>query len=333
MLLAADVGGTKTLVGLYRPQGVRPSSVTTRVYATLEFANLSQIFDAFLEDVGRPEILAVCAGVAGPVEGLRARLTNGDWSADLGAIARDLGGCRAALLNDLEAMAYSVSVLEADELVVLQAGDINARGNAALIAAGTGVNESHIQLVDGRYVPSPAEAGHADFAARNTRELAFAEFMIRARGRVEVEDILSGPGIVNLFRFTHKGVANTDCPVLAKSPEDSQVAADVTATALASSCRHCVEALEMFVDAYGAESGNLALGSMALSGVYIGGGIGPKILPALQNGRFIAAFLDKGAMRELMTRVPVKVIINSSAGLVGASVKAASLLQPAPHAH
>lgn len=331
MLLAADVGGTKTLVGLYKPQGIRPLSVATRVYATLEFENLSQIFEAFLDEIGRQDILAVCAGVAGPVDGLKAKLTNGNWTADLGRISADLGGCRAALLNDLEAMAYSVSVLESDELVMLQAGAPHAAGNAALIAAGTGINESHIQFVDGHHIPSPAEAGHTDFAARNAREMAFAEGIIRVRGRVEVEDILSGPGIVNLFRFTHQGVADADCPVLANSTEEQQIAAEVSNTALAGTCRHCVEALNIFVDAYGAESGNLALRSMALSGVYIGGGIGPKILPALQNGRFMRAFLDKGAMHDLLTKVPVKVIINSGAGLVGASVKAASLLRTSAH--
>jgi glucokinase len=331
MLLAADVGGTKTLVGLYKPQGIRPLSVATQVYATLDFDNLSQIFEAFLQEVGRPGILAACAGVAGPVEGLKAKLTNGNWSADLGKVSADLGGSRVALLNDLESMAYSVSVLESDELVILQAGAPNATGNAALIAAGTGVNESHIQLIDGHYVPSPAEAGHTDFAARNARELAFAESIIRVRGRVEVEDILSGPGIVNLFRFTHQGVANADCPVLRDSVEEHHIAAEVTATALAGTCRHCVDALNLFVDAYGAESGNLALRSMAMAGVYIGGGIGPKILPALQQGRFMKAFLDKGLMQPLLTKVPVKVILNSGAGLVGASVKAASLLRTATH--
>lgn len=331
MLLAADVGGTKTLVGLYTPRGTRPLSVATRVYATLEFENLSQIFEAFLADVGRPDILAVCAGVAGPVEGLKAKLTNGNWNADLGRISTDLGGCRAALLNDLEAMAYSVSVLESDELVILQAGAPNATGNAALIAAGTGVNESHIQFIDGHYVPSAAEAGHTDFAARNARELAFAERMIGIRGRVEVEDILSGPGIVNLFQFTHQDTTDTRCPVLAMATDEQQIAAEVTSTALAGSCPHCVEALKLFVEAYGAESGNLALRSMATAGVYIGGGIGPKILPALQNGQFMKAFLDKGAMYQLLTKVPVKVILNSGAGLVGASVKAASLLRAVAH--
>lgn len=301
------------------------------MYATLEFENLSQIFEAFLQEVGRPDILAVCAGVAGPADGLKAKLTNGNWSADLGRISASLGGCRAALLNDLESMAYSVSVLESDELVILQAGAMNVAGNAALIAAGTGVNESHIQFVDGHYVPSAAEAGHADFAARNARELAFAERLIGIRGRVEVEDILSGPGIVNLFRFTHESAADASCPVRAKATEESQIAAEVTTAALAGSCIHCVEALDLFVDAYGAESGNLALRSMATAGVYIGGGIGPKILPALQNGRFMKAFLDKGAMHHLMTKIPVKVILNSGAGLVGASVKAASLLRAVGH--
>lgn len=326
MLLAADVGGTKTLIGLYRPAGARPAPVATRVYATLDFRTLGQIVEVFLDEVERPQVDAICAGVAGPVRGLVAGLTNGDWSADLGEISRSLGGCPAALLNDLESMAYSVSVLESEELLILQAGESNPHGNAALIAAGTGLNASHIQRVDGRLVPSPSEMGHADFAARTPRELQFVEGFAREHGRVAAEDVLSGPGIVNLFRFTHGDRDGSACPVRRADREgERDLAADVTRTAMAGQCSECVEALEMFVSAYGAETGNLALRALATSGVYIGGGIAPKILTALQTGAFIDAFLAKEPMRGLLANVPVKVILNSSAGLVGASVRAATL--------
>jgi glucokinase len=324
MLLAADVGGTKTLVGLYRPRGPRPAPVETRVYATEDFENMSQLVDAFLHETGSPKIDAIAAGVAGPVRGLVAELTNAPWRADLGAVASRLG-CRAALLNDLEAMAYSVTVLDDDELLVLQTGDPSPTGNAGLIAAGTGLNASHIQRIDDQLVPSPSESGHADFAARTERELDFVRGMVRANGRVEVESVLSGPGIVNLYRFTHRGGNGADgCPVTDDGEGDT--AAEVTATALAGRCSRCVEALDMFVAAYGAETGNLALRSMATAGVYVGGGIAPKILPALEKGPFMHAFLDKPPMDEVLRKIPVKVILDPGAALIGASVKAALLI-------
>jgi len=334
MLVAADVGGTKTLIGLFRAGGLRPVAVATRVYVTQDFSTLTEMVRDFWAEVGRPPVDALVAGVAGPVEGLQATLTNVEWTADLVQVSDQLGGCAVALLNDLESMAYSVSVLESEELLVLQAGDSGARGNCALIAAGTGLNASHIPLVDGRLVPSASESGHADFAARTRRELELVEFLTREYGRAEVEAVLSGPGIVNLFRFTHvSDRARVACPVAAAGlkampgePSHDR-AADITASALAGACHWCEESLEMFVSAYGAESGNLALRAMAVGGVYIGGGIAPKILPALARGSFVDAFQAKGPMRELLARVPVKVILNANAGLVGASVRAARLLE------
>jgi glucokinase len=324
MLLAADVGGTKTLIGLFRPPGPRPVPVETRVYATLDFENMSQLVDAFLRETGSVSVDAVVAGVAGPVRGLEAELTNAPWSANLGEIA-ERWHCEAALLNDLEAMAYSVSVLKDDEVAVLQAGEPDPTGNAGLIAAGTGLNESHIQYIDGRLIPSPSESGHADFAARTEEELAFVQQLVRTRGRAEIESVLSGPGVENLYRFTHQnGRRPPDCPVPVDS--DENIASDVTASALGHRCPRCVDALNMFVSAYGAESGNLALRSMTTAGVYVGGGIAPKILPALKNGLFMKAFLAKPPMDEVLRRIPVKVILNPSAALIGASVKAALLI-------
>jgi len=330
MILAADVGGTKTLMGLFRPQGLRPAPVATRVYATLDFSNLGETIRVFLDEVGRPKIDAICAGVAGPVKNLSAELTNAPWRADLKQIASDLGGCPAALLNDLESMAYSVSVLEAEEILVLQTGEPDSHGNAALIAAGTGLNASHIHHVNGRLLPSPSEMGHADFAARTPRELELVATLTRLYGRADTESVISGPGIVNLFRFTHEGnTRRSSCPIVKADVEEKDIAAQVTSTALAGECPLCSEAFDMFVAAYGAETGNVALRSMATAGMYIGGGIAPKILSSLQEGSFMEAFRAKGPMEPLMKKMPVKVILNPSAALVGASVRAASLLHAA----
>lgn len=326
MLLAADIGGTKTLVGLFRPAGERPESQIVREYATLDFDNLDEIVAAFLEDTGTRRVDAVCIGVAGPVSGLVARLSNVPWLADAAVVAERLGDCPVQLLNDLEAMAYAVPVLEPEELAVLQEGVAVPTGNAALIAAGTGLGEALLHNVGGRFFPSASEGGHADFAARTPRELALVEELARVHGRVDVERVISGPGLVNLFRFTHGtqhlGAA---CQTLGPDLDALELPAAITAAALAGRCEQCGEALDMFVEAYGAEAGNLALRSVATAGVYIGGGIAPKILAALEGGLFMEAFLAKEPMVDLLRTLPVTVILNPAAGLLGAAVRAAAL--------
>src|SRR6185503_5039666 len=326
MLLAADVGGTKTLVGLFRQGRERPESQVIREYATLDFDNLDEIVAAFLDETGTRSVDAVCIGVAGPVSGLVARMTNVTWIADAGVVADRLGDCPVQLLNDLEAMAYAVPVLEPEELAVLQDGIPVPSGNAALIAAGTGLGEALLHNVGGRFMPSPSEAGHADFAARTPRELALVAELARIHGRVDVERIISGPGLVNLFRFTH-GTQHVDgaCTAIGRDLDPYELPAAITASAIGGRCERCAEALEIFVEAYGAETGNLALRSVATAGVYIGGGIAPKILPALESGAFMDAFRDKEPMTDLLRTLPVTVILNPAAGLLGAAVRAVSL--------
>lgn len=326
MLLAADVGGTKTLVGLYRPAADRPVSQVIREYTTLDFDNLDDIVGTFLEETGARQIDAVCIGVAGPVTGLVARLTNVPWLADASVVAERLGDCPVQLLNDLEAMAYAVPVLEPDEQAVLQEGMYVPTGNAALIAAGTGLGEALLHNVNGRFLPSASEGGHADFAARTPRELALVAELAKVYGRVDVECVISGPGLVNLFRFTH---ATQDvrraCGELGPDVDVADLPAAISAAGQEGRCERCAEALDMFIEAYGAEAGNLALRSVATAGVYVGGGIAPKILPALEDGTFMAAFHDKDPMVDLLRTLPVTVILNPAAGLLGAAVRAASL--------
>jgi glucokinase len=326
MLLAADVGGTKTLMGLFRRRPDRPVSQVVREYATLDFDSLDDIVHTFLDETGARQVDAVCIGVAGPVTGMVARLTNVPWMADATAVAERLGDCPVRLLNDLEAMAYAVPVLEPDELAVLQEGIVVPSGNGALIAAGTGLGEALLHNVDGRFVPCASEGGHADFAARSPRELALVQELSKIHNRVDVERVISGPGLVNLFRFTHRPAdSRVPCRALGPDVDVCDMPAAITAAALEGRCDRCAEALDMFVEAYGAEAGNLALRSVATAGVYVGGGIAPKILPALEGGAFLAAFHDKEPMTDLLRTLPVSVILNPAAGLVGAAVRAATL--------
>lgn len=319
MLLAGDIGATKTLIGLFAPAPARPTPVDVRVFTTLEYESLEAILDEFLAaQAGRVNVQAASFGVAGPIVEQVARLTNVPWHVDAAAVAGHFSFPRVTLLNDLQAMAYSVPVLGERELVVLQEGRRVATGNAGLIAAGTGLGEALLHHVEGRFVPSPTEGGHADFAPRNDEEIGLLQELLRLYGRADYERVLSGPGLVNVHRYTHP----RGCDVCDPSVDPSAAPSLISRSALEGRCPQCVEALRLFVKVYGAEAGNLALRSVASAGLFVGGGIAPKILPALQNGDFMTAFRDKAPMADFVALVPVAVILNDRAGLLGAAVHA-----------
>ena len=345
MLLAADVGGTKSLLGVYHmpaagrrrgaggaagwppPPDGRPRPQVMREFATLDFDSLEDLISTFVEETGLTDIEAMCVGVAGPVTELTARLTNVPWIADA-TFAAERFACPVRLVNDLEAMATAVPVLDRDELAVLQEGVAVPSGNAAVIAAGTGLGEALLHNVNGRFIASATEAGHADFAARTPREMELVAELTRIHGRVENERVISGPGLINLFRFTHGAAGGTaSCHAIDREVDRSDMPAAITQSALEGRCDRCGEALELFVEAYGAEAGNLALRSVATAGIYVGGGIAPKIMPALQSGLFIDAFLDKPPLADLLRTIPVAVILNPAAALLGAAVCAERLLE------
>lgn len=321
MILAGDVGGTKTLLGLFDPRPPRPQPIVARTFVTLDYRDLAAVIGAFRTDTGMADtaIEAACFGVAGPVVEQTARLTNVPWHVDARELAKSSGIGRVTLLNDLQAMAYAVPVLDPAELHVLQEGSPVADGNMALIAAGTGLGEALLHHVGGRFVPSPSEGGHADFAARTEREVAVLRNLVRQYGRAEVEQVVSGPGLVNLHRVTHTG----PCAAVTDT-SDRDAPAAITTAALERRCAGCTEALGMFVEAYGAEAGNLALRMVATAGLFVGGGIALKTLPALNDGRFMQAFRDKAPLGDMMTGIPVKVILNPEPGLLGAAVYAAT---------
>ena len=321
MILAGDVGGTKTLLGLFDAQTVRPEPRVVQSYVTTDFTSLTEMIAEFSQkdDVRGVRLGAACFGVAGPVLGDTAELTNVPFVIDAPEIARTFDIGRVSLLNDLQSMAYAVPVLRPDELVTLQAGHALRGGNMALLAAGTGLGEALLHNVKGRFIPSPTEAGHADWAARTDRDREVLRVLAQRYGRVEVEDVISGKGFVNLHRALH-----TSACAAGVDADAAHAPAAITTAALGGHCRTCAEVLDTFVRAYGAEAGNLALRTLATGGVFVGGGIAPKILPALADGRFMQAFCDKGAMRALVEHVPVHVILNAEAGLLGAAVHAAT---------
>lgn len=321
MILAGDIGGTKTFLGLFDPRHGRPAPLLVREFATLSFPDLTTMVEAFANEpkVHGAMVDSAAFGIAGPVLGDTAVLTNVPFQIDAPAIATTFNIPRVTLLNDLEAMAHAVPLLIDDELHALQEGRTDEAGNVALIAAGTGLGESLLHNIGGRLVPSPTEAGHADWAARNDREIAVLQGLIERFGRAEVEQVVSGPGLANLHRLTHE--RSCRAAIDAALPG---AAALISKAALERRCDGCVEALSIFVDAYGAEAGNLALRSVATGGVYIGGGIAPKILPALTDGRFMRAFQHKEPFRAMMADIPVRIILIADAGLLGAAHVAAT---------
>jgi glucokinase len=342
MLLAGDIGGTKALLGLYKADARRPTPVATEEFVTLDHDHFEGLLDQFLSARGVPpnDIEAASFGVAGAVTNQMAQLTNVPWCIDAAAIAERAHLRRVRLLNDLEAMAYAVPVLEGEELAILQPGERIDTGNMAVIAAGTGLGEGMLMNVEGRLVPGQSEGGHADFAARTPRELEMVAELTRVLGRVSAEHVLSGPGLVNVYRFTHEalepvrdvpgenplagqgGSVPATCEGIEQGVEAADLPPRIAESALKRKCRRCVEALDLFVEAYGAEAGNIGLRVVATAGVFVGGGIAPRILPALQNGRFMAAFRAKPPLDHLVAKMPVAVILNKQSGLLGAAVHA-----------
>ena len=323
MLLAGDVGGTKTLLGLYSTETRPPRLHEVGRFATLDFTGLDDLVARFLNTTDQTgTIAAACFGVAGPVRGQVAQLTNVPWLVDASQVATRFRIGHVLLLNDLAAMAHAVPVLGDDQLAVIRAGQSDPNGNAALIAPGTGLGETLMHNIEGRFLPVPSEGGHADFAARTDREIELLREMTARDGRVSYEQIVSGPGLVNLHRFTHAGV---ECAAVPPGTAESDQPALISQAALEQRCPHCAEALDLFVGALGAEAGNLGLRSVATGGVYLGGGIPAKILPALKTPLFAEAFLSKSPMRALVEAMPVAVILEPDAALVGAALAAYEL--------
>jgi glucokinase len=338
MYLAGDIGGTKTLLGLFAPGGERPTPIEVGEFVTLDYDGLEAMVREFLraQNVSPRQILATCFGVAGAVSEGVARLTNVPWLVDIQAVADTTGLAHCVMLNDLEALGYAVPVLEPDEVAVLQQGVPSPRGNAAVIAAGTGLGEALLHNVDGHFVPAASEGGHADFAARTPREHRLAIALSRIFDHVSVEHVLSGPGLVNLYQFTHDSFGSGPfltpssvapaklCSGVGSVRDAADLPRKIGEAAVERRCPQCVEALDMFIEIYGAEAGNVALRYVATGGVYVGGGIAPKILPILKAGGFLAAFRAKGLLHDLVATIPVSVILNSDAGLLGAAVHAMS---------
>jgi len=328
-ILAADVGGTKARLALIPGEGrgkIGPA-VAEATYMTHDFPSLEAMIDAF-RSVHRGEVAAASIGFAGAVTNGCGVGTHVPWIADAAALARHLRVGRAHVINDLVASGYGVAALGPEELSVILPGSgrdgakaVKASGNAAIVSAGTGLGETTLLHHDGDWIPVASEGGHADFAARTDLEIEVLRALRAQFGRVSMERVLSGIGLVNVARVLHAragaGAAMKQHGEQAGGEEG--LPAVITGQALADACSSCVATLDLFVSVYGAEAGNAALRGMAVAGVFLGGGIAPKILPALTDGRFRDAFLAKEPHRELLERIPVRVILTDRSALLGAA--------------
>src|SRR5438132_3623456 len=325
LVLAGDIGGTKTNLALFSVHGERLRSELQRSFPSKRYSGLVPVLQEFLAD-DKHTIDSACFGIAGPVVDGKVKTPNLAWMVDSSELSRALKLDSVALLNDLEAAAYGIFTLEEDEFCALNQGTIFHSGNKALIAAGTGLGQSILHDDGRRFHPLASEAGHADFAPRNDLEIELLRHLIDRFHHVSYERVLSGPGLMNIYRFLKENQGLEEPKWLAERLSGGEdPGAVVSKAALANEAEICVKALDIFVSVYGAESGNLALRAKSLRGLYVGGGIAPKILPKLKDGTFMRAFGDKGRYTDLLAAIPVQVILNDQAGLRGAAYYAAFL--------
>ena len=321
MILAGDIGGTKTRLALYRLAGRRLELRSERSYPSREHENLDGIVAAF-RAAFPGEIREACFGIAGPVRDGRSQTTNLPWTIDARVLGRSLGLPQVHLINDLEANAYGIVALAPGDLVELRAG-IPGVGNAALIAAGTGLGEAGLFWDGAAHRPFGTEGGHASFAPADRLQDELLVYLRRTHEHVSWERVLSGPGLYNVYLFLRDTGRGEESPRMAERLAREDPAAVISELAIEGSAPLAAQALDLFVALYGAEAGNLALKMMATGGLYVGGGIAPKILTAMKSGTFVRAFLAKGRMKPLLESMPVKVILNDRTPLLGAACCAA----------
>ena len=322
MILAGDVGGTKTTLAIFDGDRlIREATVASRAYESLE-----AVIAQFLDAVPRVVISAVGIGIAGPVVGGHSTTTNLPWRVDEVTLSAAAGGAPVKLINDLEATALGMFMLPATDLATLQSGTA-ASGNMAVIAAGTGLGEALVVAGGSGPIVIASEGGHTDFAPRSELEDDLLSFLRKDFGSVSYERVLSGPGLYNLYRFLRETRFATESPAVAEAMLSEDRGAVITQHALRSDDPLCEKAAAMFVAIYGAEAGNLALKGLALGGVVVAGGIAPRILPLLRDGEFMSAVRDKGRLASLLDIIPVRVAMNPGAPLLGAARVATELLR------
>jgi glucokinase len=330
MILAGDIGGTKCNLALYEFHTDGYRKIVHHHYGSREFASFDLLIEKFLSDTqneigsaGARSIEAAGFGVAGPVIEYRVKATNLPWVVDGAALTKQIATGHIVLMNDLEATGYSLSLLQPSELSTLNRGTPGPRSAQALIAAGTGLGEAFLFWSGDRYVVGSSEGGHSDFAPRTEREIELLRFMKRRNEFVSVELILSGRGFPTIHEFLDADVRHPSF-----DGHEDEAPAEITRLGLAGQCPVCVQTLEMWVGIYGAEAGNLALKVLARGGVWVAGGIAVKIRKKMEDGAFFRAFCEKEKFAAVLAQIPVYLVLNQEAPLLGAVAQASRAANP-----
>jgi glucokinase len=325
MILAGDIGGTNTRLAFYEgtPDSLR--SVVIDVFPSRDHSGPEEIVGKFLAKHNQ-KVEAACFGIAGAVVDGHVETPNLPWVVDAHQLSTDLGIPRVELVNDLLANAHGLALLSDSDLVTLSAGSAKASGNRALISAGTGLGEAGLLAEANGYRPFPSEGGHCDFGPRSELEVELLRYLLGRHEHVSFERVLSGPGLFNIYQFLRDTKRGVEPPWLAEQLSQDDPSAAIAKSALEGTSDIAVQALDMFVSIYGAEAGNLALKIVATGGVYIGGGIAPKIIRKLSSSTFMRSFAEKGRLAPLMRDIPVRVVTNDKCALLGAGRVAALML-------
>ncbi len=338
LLLAGDIGGTKTILRLVEAsEGAVLRTLHEERYPSKNFPDLVPIVKQFLAAANTPTPQKACFAIAGPVVNNTAKLTNLAWFLDSSRLEEQLGIARVTLINDFAAVGYGILGLEKEDVLTLQSGKPNPEAPIGILGAGTGLGQGFLIKTGDVYQVFPSEGGHSDFAPRTELEFQLLKYLLEKHDiqRISVERVVSGMGIVSIYQFLR------DRKIAVESPEVGQVVrtweqeagqektvdpgAAIGTAAVAQSDRLSEQTMQLFVEAYGAEAGNLALKLLPYGGLYVGGGIAPKILPLLQDGSFMLNFSSKGRMRSILQDIPVHIILNSQVGLIGAAISASRL--------
>jgi glucokinase len=322
MILAGDIGGTNARLACFQPQNGHLKLISERIFPSRDYTELGQIVSKFLEESSsRPE--TACFGIAGPVHKGRVETSNLPWVIEQASLAKQIHLPATFLINDLEASAWGIGALAPQDFVFLNRVPPSA-GNQAVIAPGTGLGEAGLYWDGNRHQVFASEGGHCDFGPQSELQIELLRFLEKRYGHVSCERILSGPGLVNVYEFLREKAGSDKPDKSGLQLEQPDAAAAISRSALNQSDPMAEQALDLWISIYGAEAGNLALKTMATGGIFLGGGISPKILPKLTGPLFMQAFVDKGRLRPLLESIPVQVITNDKAGLFGAARCAAA---------
>ncbi|WGV23963.1 glucokinase [Halotia branconii] len=339
LLLAGDTGGTKTILRLVETSDSSGlHTICEEVYLSGDFPDLVPMVQQFLQKAKTPTPQKACFAIAGPVVNNTAKLTNLAWFLDTQRLEQELGIASISLINDFAAVGYGIFGLNKQDLLTLQVGKPKPDAPIAIIGAGTGLGQGFLMKQGNQHQVFPSEGGHADFAPRTELEFQLLKYLLDKHDiqRVSVERVVSGLGIVAIYQFLRDRKIATESPEIAQiirtweqeaGQQEKSVdpGAAIGKAALQKSDRLSEQTLQLFIEAYGAEAGNLALKLLPYGGLYVAGGIAPKILPLIQNSNFLLNFTQKGRMRPILEEIPVYIILNPQVGLIGAALCAARL--------